>query len=409
MIIMAHEGSPGISGSQDPNPGGGEPKPGLKFLDKYTSSETVKVYRNVVRIYLSAVLGRGEIACRVRENGRHEVLRPELESEAVAYFSAGRDYKKDVELFLAGIKGHSPMTVRQRIAIARVYLEENGIELPRPFWRSISRRMRGTRALTIDRVPSNAELKLILQYVPLQGKALFLTLASSGMRIGETLKLKVSDLDLQQSPALAMVRGDYTKSGNSRRAYISGEAREAVEAWLKVRERYMNAAVRRHYGKPRGNDARVFPFSMNVAYEMWYNSMKKAGLYKEDPSTGHSTLHPHVLRKFFRTRMAVIIPVDVVEALMGHEGYLTEAYRRYSQEDLAEFYKKGEHILAVFSNAQDLAKVRKELEESNRALTNVMEGMVLEVQEMKQQMDRIGRRVAFRLGEAPKKSRGRRG
>jgi tetrahydromethanopterin S-methyltransferase subunit G len=94
---------------------------------------------------------------------------------------------------------------------------------------------------------------------------------------------------------------------------------------------------------------------------------------------------------------------------MGHEGYLTEAYRRYSQEDLAEFYKKGEHILAVFSNAQDLAKVRKELEESNRALTNVMEGMVLEVQEMKQQMDRIGRRVAFRLGEAPKKSRGRRG
>jgi integrase len=273
--------------------------------------------------------------------------------------------------------------------------------------------MRGTRALTIDRVPSNAELKMILNYVPLQGKALYLTLASSGMRIGETLKLKVSDLDLQERPSLAMVRGEYTKSGNSRRAYISSEAREAVEAWLKVRERYMNAAARRHYGKSRGNDARVFPFSNNVAYEMWYNSMKKAGLYKEDPATGHSTLHPNVLRKFFRTRLGGVIPVDVVEALMGHEGYLTEAYRRYSQEDLAEFYKKGEYTLAVFSNAGDLAKVRKELEESSRAMQDMYLARTRELEKdleeklKKQQeaMEALGKRIAFRLGEAPEKGR----
>ena len=31
-----------------------------------------------------------------------------------------------------------------------------------------------------------------------------------------------------------------------------------------------------------------------------------------------------MLRKFFRTRLGAVIPVDVVEALMGHEGYLTE-------------------------------------------------------------------------------------
>jgi len=34
------------------------------------------------------------------------------------------------------------------------------------------------------------------------------------------------------------------------------------------------------------------------------------------------------------------IPVDVVEALMGHEGYFTEVYGSYTVEDLARFYKK---------------------------------------------------------------------
>jgi hypothetical protein len=39
--------------------------------------------------------------------------------------------------------------------------------------------------------------------------------------------------------------------------------------------------------------------------------------------------------------MATIIPVDIFEALMGYEGCFAEVYRRYSNKDLAEFYKKG--------------------------------------------------------------------
>jgi integrase len=68
--------------------------------------------------------------------------------------------------------------------------------------------------------------------------------------------------------------------------------------------------------------------------------------------------HPHTLRKFFRTRLgAVSIPIDVVEALMGHEGYLTEVYRRYSIEDLRKFCLKGESALLVFMEAQEVTKL----------------------------------------------------
>jgi integrase len=399
-----------------------EGSPGIEFLKTYRSTATAIAYRNSIRRYLSSVLGR-EVACRVKRNGMHEVLDSELRGEAVAYFSAGRDYQKDVELYFQLMKDLSPKTVHGGLAVAKVFLMENGVEFPQLFWRRLRARTKGNRALTIDRVPSNVELRKIIQYLPINGKALSLTLASSGMRIGETLKLQVSDLDLSKIPALVKIRGEYTKSGNPRQAYISTEAKEAIEAWLRVRGKYVVAASRRKYGnqtRDLADDVRLFPFGITTSYAAWYNAIEKAGLLEKDESTGFSTLHPHVLRKFFRTRMGAVIPVDVTEALMGHEAYLTQVYRRYSQEDMAAFYLKGEHSLAVFSNGADMAKIRVEFEEGSKLLQRMIENQAIESRAMqkdleeklkKQQeaMDALAKRIAFRLGEVPEKGQGRRG
>jgi len=59
-------------------------------------------------------------------------------------------------------------------------------------------------------------------------------LASSGMRIGEALQLELDDLNLNSYPAKIYIRGEYTKSGNPRIAFIFSEAKEAVEEWLKI-------------------------------------------------------------------------------------------------------------------------------------------------------------------------------
>ena len=61
----------------------------------------------------------------------------------------------------------------------------------------------------------------------------------------------------------------------------------------------------------------IFPFEMNNAYAIWKNALSKAGFLKKDSSTNRLTVHPHVLRKFFRTRLGVVIPVDIVESLWG--------------------------------------------------------------------------------------------
>lgn len=122
------------------------------------------------------------------------------------------------------------------MAAVRTLLLENGVELPALFWRRLRGRRKGSRVLLIDKMPSNSELRRILTHMDVKGKALFLVLASSGMRIGEALKLRLGDLELDRELAKISIRGEYTKTGNPRIAFISREAKEALEEWLKLRE-----------------------------------------------------------------------------------------------------------------------------------------------------------------------------
>jgi len=311
-----------------------------------------------------------------------------LEENANAYLSQKRNYEEDLKAYFISLKGKPPKSVDICLTAVKMFLMENGVELPALFWRRLKGRRKGLRALMLDKVPSNAELRQILNHMDAKGRSLFLVLASSGMRIDEALKLTVEDVDLASEPPRINIQGEYTKTGNPRVAFISSEAKEALQEWLKIRENELQTAVKRsRYGK-KAEDKRIRPFEANTAYYIWRNAIAKSGFAKRfqyNNSVERFTVHPHVLRKFFRTRMATVIPVDVVEALMGHEGYLTEVYRRYSLEDLAKFYKEGEHTLLVFAS-EEVSKLRADLEERNRQLQTLINGLASENMELKTQV-----------------------
>lgn len=301
----------------------------------------------------------------------YEETTPEnLDDIAEKYFSQKRDYQKDIRNFLTSLNGSAPLTIRLKLSSLKTFFIENEVELPLKFWRMINRKIKGSRALTLDRIPTKSELKQILMHMPIQGKALYLCLASSGMRIGELLQTNIDDLSLNEEPAHVQIRGEITKTGNSRHAFFSRETKEALVEWLKVREDYLKAAIgKSHLYDKVSVDPRLFPFNESTAYSLWKKALHKAGLNGRDKSTDRERLHPHVLRKFFRTRLgAAGIQIDVVEALMGHKGYLTEVYRKYTVQDLAKFYLKGEPALLVFTDTQKVVELQKAIEEKNLEL-----------------------------------------
>jgi integrase len=358
-----------------------------KVLDNYDNPQTKRNFEVAITQFFGSIYGEGSFA--------------NLEEIAEQYFSEERNHKEDIQNFLRSLNGLAPLTVKLKISNVKTFLLENDIELKQKFWKKISRRIKGSRALTLDRIPTNTELKKILLHMPIQGKAINLSLESSGMRIGELLKSNIDDLYLNENPARIQIRGDITKTGNSRHAFFSREAKEALTEWLKVRDDYLKAAVAKsHLYDKSLEDSRIFPFDKAVAYSMWKIALHKSGLNGKDKSTGREKIHPHVLRKFFRTRLGSVIPVDVIEALMGHEKHLTEVYRKYSLEDLRKFYLKGESALLVFTDAAEVTKLRqeveehahkiqKEVDERNRSLQSLVNGLTAENLEVKSKVAKV--------------------
>ena len=170
-----------------------------------------------------------------------------LEELAERYFLEKRNYEEDIEKFFIAIKEQPPKSIKLMISAIRTFFIENGIELKEGFWRRLRKRIKGSRALTLDKIPSNNELKQIILHMPIHGKALTLLLASSGMRIGEALKLTLNDIDLEKEPARINIKGEYTKTGNPRIAFCSKEAKEAIKEWLRVRNDYLKTSSRRSH------------------------------------------------------------------------------------------------------------------------------------------------------------------
>ena len=353
----------------------------LDYLSQFGSRSTVTAYKVALRKFFQAVFGEPT---------------KNLEAAAEKYFGEPRDHAKCIEAFMVALKGAPPKTRRAYLSAVKTFLLENGVELPQRFWRRLRGRIKGSRPVSIEKIPTREELRSIMQHLPLQGRALYLVLLSSGMRIGEALKLQLQDVELDKTPAVVHIRGEYTKTGNPRIAFISEEAKETVKEWLRVRDRYLRAAMRKsHFHSKSMDDDRLFPFTTMNARAMWVNALEKTGNGKRDPKTGRLAMRPHVLRKFFRATLGKY-SIDLTEALMGHEGYLTQVYRKYADpvKELGDFYKAHMHELCIFdTGGLEDAKIEQKVNEKVAVFRRTLEEVVAENLKLKRQVQDMEQRI----------------
>jgi len=309
------------------------------------------------------------------------------------YFSEKRNYMEDINLFLEELSKASPSKQRTYLAAIKTIFLYNGVELPQAFWKSIAKRLARGRAYE-DYIPKIEDIKKLLFHSRLIDRALILTLLSTGARIGEILQVKLSDIDLDSSPARIYIRREYTKSKEARTVFLTDEARNILVEWIKQRPLYLEAKKKKFYTKNVVNDDRLFPIAYHcLMASVWPYLIKRAGI-----DTGGKNFRPHSFRKFFRTYLVGHgCNVDIVEVLMGHRGYLTEAYRKYSEEELATYYKeKIEPLLTIFGNAQQLIELKqnfgerlKRLEDENKRLREENMELRQELLEMKVQLQEL--------------------
>jgi len=342
-----------------------------EFLDLYPKVNTRRAYQAGIRLFFDVTFKHK----RVNDKAVYEDL-------ADRYFheleQGTRSLATDLLALATSLEASPPKTAHIRVAAVKEFFANYGIELSTRETKNLNRRVPKAYAQTEEAELTKETLRVILQHCELKSRAPFLMLVSSGMRVGEVVQITLKDIHLDKEPVEVHIRAHYTKTGEKRTVFISNEAAEAVREWLKIRDPFIKSSKRRNAGLVAGgrsrekkpDDNRLFPFAYKVLVTAWTSAVKKAGLFTKDETTGRMQLHPHMLRKYFRTNAAVKIPVDVTEALMGHGAYLSQAYRRYTHQQLVDYYKKAESALTIQPN-EISDEIRAEMADQQKSIARL--------------------------------------
>jgi integrase len=364
------------------------------FLSNYSKPRTRTAYRSGIFRFFDLV-GKP-----IRQGYARKKDFAEYEKRAETYLSTPPDeILDDLMRFAASMGNIPPWTARGYLRSVILFFQRHRIRLEPDDRRLLVSKLPKGGSRTKEILFDADTLRRILEHLPLRGRALALTLLSSGMRIGEALQVRLDDLDLAAVPARVHLRGEYTKTGNQRVTFMSDEAVGSIREWLKVREKYCRTAGRRGNEKIRAararsspmKDPRLFPFSDETASKMWIRGLKAAGLDDTDRGTGRRTRHWHMTRKYFRARLGLHVHPDLAELLMGHSDAYGNAYRGQPETVLAELYLKGEQYLTIAANpaaareteervreqAVDIGILQRENQKIREALADMTDAVVM--------------------------------
>jgi len=346
------------------------------FLSYYANKNTITVRRSGLLAFIEFVSGKKRTGLFIRKDDFQNQL-IEFERHLKEYMSIeNRDYNDDLLKFAVNMnsKKMPPLTARSYISSVKEYFAQCDIEFSSRQLKDIRNKSPKGRGRTEEDDLTKDVIKKILQYTDVRGRALFLTLISTGMRIGECLQLNLNDLNIKDGKIISptiLIRGQNTKTGEQRYSFLNKESIKAMESYLQVREKMRESTLKRttrSSGEEYKN--RLFPFSPATALLIFSFALEKAGLNKFSSSIQRRTFHIHMFRKYFSSQLSVSCPREMVEEIMGHEGYLSGSYRRYTREQIQEHYQSAEHNLYI--NEIDVDKLeseyRKELEVSNQHL-----------------------------------------
>lgn len=318
------------------------------------------------------------------------VNKDNLDKYVDQYFSAEKDYFDDFKKFIQTTLTSKPTLsalqtfnqVKNFFSLCDVVFSPKQVKLLKA---QLPNNGKGgvANVATVEEDLDRETIRNILQHCDVKMKSILLCLASGGFRIDELLNVRCADVDLNTIPAKFTIRK--SKTGSGRYTFISSEAVTAVREWVKIRPAYLQDASKlgKNFKTKKLNvsadDERLFPISDNTVRDDFKAAI--TGVYGSnqiDPVTRRSVRHFHSFRKFFITQLGDVTSEPFADFLAGHKTPLSDAYRRYTTQQAAAKYLKGEHMLYVMADeklletATTTKKEIADIQNDNRKTTNTL-------------------------------------
>ncbi len=278
---------------------------------------------------------------------------------------------RDFVIFLDKRK-YKPQSIKSRLAAVKGYLRYLGLKIYTEDCKQVIRVPKDVREYE---VPLTKELILrVLRNVPPRLQTVILILASSGIRIGELVQLKLSDIDMSTTPTTIRLRAKITKTRTARETFITTEATNSLKDYLSRTLGWIENKDNSHLddieffgrsalGSRRRTEKTVQPDSLvsegYLMRQLRVHTSKVPDLDKKNPS-GYSIVHFHAFRKFFRTVVGNASGRDFAESLIGHQFYMN-TYYQLENEKKREMYLEVEPLLTI----SDFKAVETNLKQMN--------------------------------------------
>jgi len=253
-------------------------------------------------------------------------------------------------------KDLSVSSVKAYFSYIRTFLRSQGIKIYSEDIRDLIRFP--TQVKEMLEPLSKEQIKILLDYSKPNRKALYLTLLSSGMRIGEALALRKRDFDLSKVIVRIRIPGIITKTKQTRETFISSEAKNLVQNLLS--DKNDDDLV---FG--RSDDTRL---ALNIEEKAFGNLRDRCGLTERYQENKRFKISIHSMRAFFHTQASLIHDEQYANAMDGHTGYLMQYYR-LSFEKRAEMYSELEPYLLIYTDeriAQNQEELRGKVQDQAR-------------------------------------------
>jgi integrase len=303
--------------------------------------------------------------CEFLKKAPDQIINEAKEGKLVLYDPETRQGAlEDYKLALLSRKP-SNASLRAMFTPIKTWLKVNGVKVDYSNFT-----LPKTKIREKDELPSEEQLRLIMEKATLRMKTAIAILASSGIRVGALLGLKLKDITLDYDASTGIskivVPEELSKNGFSYTTFMSSEATKLLKQYLEYRKKKLGETITpESYVIVGQGKNRISRAAFRVA---WARLLRKCGLAKK--SYKYHVYHIHVLRKWFRSKTDRVLSSSVRERLMGHKGaYLDESYFRIPEEQLFNEYKKAHAFLLIQEGIEaTLEEIEKDTEKRDAAI-----------------------------------------
>ena len=312
-------------------------------------------------------------------------------------------------------------SIRLYLIVAKDFLNSEGCKI---YSEDLNQRFRLPKKIqTYEEGLTKETINRIIRLANPKLATIILMICSGGMRIAETIQIRLADVDFTKTPTTIKIRAETTKTRESRIVCISSEATNILQdylekyqfssgyVFLKTHEqktKELRSRVEKDdYDKPvfKQNDrkrletleseirnllndelyAKCVSTTRHSLENQLYHLIENIPELAKKNENQRNSIHFHAFRAWFKTQVTDAHQSDFAEAMMGHKS-LKLVYYRQNVKARAKTYLDVEHALTI-ADTEKIDRNYSDMQKDNSELRGIVDSLSRQLKSLEKRIE----------------------